>query len=113
MVEYNTYITWKDHFSIHEYLQVVHSSVTFHPCVPKSRDSLVDTSLVARKEIQRTVAECCSISYKDFLVRVHTESAVLRLYIPGFFRKMPRVWQKRPFGLTVLSVLGSRITEIS
>jgi hypothetical protein len=92
LMEYNANVTWKDHLSLHKNLQVIHGSVAFHPSVPKSRDGLADTSLVAREEIQRTVAKGCYPSRLDFLAGVHTESTVLRLYIPGFVGKVLSVW---------------------
>jgi hypothetical protein len=90
-MEYNTDVAWKDHFPIHKYLQIVHSSVAFDPCVPKSRDALADAVLVAREEIQGTVTESCYLTRLKFLVGVHAEATVLRLYIPGFLGKMSRV----------------------
>lgn len=112
-MEYYTNVIGNHHLSIHKDFQVIHSSIAFYPCVPKRREGLADTSLVAREEVQRTVAEGCYLSLLGLLARVHTEPTIFRFYILGFLGKVPRVWQKCPFGLIVLSVAGQGIISIA
>jgi hypothetical protein len=110
-MECNANVTWKGHLPVHKDFQVIYGSVALRPCVPKGHDGPADTSLVAREEIQRTVAEGRYFSVLDFLARVHTEATILRFYILGFLGKVHSVWQKCPFGLIIVSVTWAEVSQ--